>query len=368
VILCKAKLIDLFFYKGDDNLNSRKSTLKKQTSRPFPRIILIWALGIVLICGLLRFGPAHAFIPDHAEESIEDGSDTGKETSASEANGSSKSKKSGTAADDKKTDKTEESTNSDDTKRDSEDEDSAAKDDEKKEQKASVLQILLICLAMTGMLALALLLWGELSIKTAAYVAAFYVIVALPMLRGPIFAFAIMLDHAAWMFWVFRMPRLRRQIPSVTTYEYVEIALNSFLLVSGFCLVYYLGGVDNLEFVTYIRPSIYVVALLAVAHVLFLIRLFRRNANVTSRLLMIGAFFFCFACILNRQDVYFAAGLTLILAFLFYYLVTDNPEMLDFMERMGNERAALRGYKARFIAILILAGFVAAYFAAASIA
>ena len=283
-------------------MNPRKPILKKTTF--LAPIFLIWALGIISICGLLLFGPVHAFVPGRADD---------------------------TAG-------------------------------------VSALQIFMICLAMTGMFALALFLWGELSIKPATYVAAFYVIAALPMLRGPVFAFAIMLDHAAWMFWVFRMSRLRRQISSVTPYEYVEIALNSFLIVSGFCLLYYLGGVDNLDFVTYIRPGIYIAALLAVSHVLFLVRLFRRNANVTSRLLMVGAFFFCFACILNRQDVYFAAGLTLILAFLFYYLVTDNPDMLDFMERMGSGRAALRGYRARFIAVLILAVFASAYFAAVSVA
>ena len=393
-------------------------------------IILIWVVGVVLICGLLRFGPAYAFIPGQAdkakEESIklESGSDkensksedeasdnsgensaepdsTKNSTNAKAAEASTKAdtseastkadasddsqngavidngKNTDAATNDKKTDadddpdetsSAKEGRNVEDSEKDKEDEEQAAEDDEIAKLKVGILQILLICLAMTGMLVLSLFLWGEPSIWTAAYVVAFYVIAALPMLRGPVFALAIMLDHAAWMFWVFWMPRFRKQISTVTPYEYVEIVLNAFLIVSGFCLIYYYGGVDNLDFVTYIRPGIYIAGLLAVAHVLFLIRLFRGNANASSRLLMAGAFFFSFACILNRQDVYFAAGLTLILAFLFYYLVTDNPDMLDFMERMGSGRAALRGYRARFIAILVLAGLTSAYFAAVSVA
>ena len=346
-------------------MSPRKPELKKQTSHAVAPIFLIWVLGIVLICGLLYFGPAYAFIPqrDADEESLQLEAGSKKETSVASRKESEKSKKSDSDAD--SADENDDDKDADSA--DVDDEDNAA-EDEKDKPRANALQIFLICLGMTGMLVLALFLWGELSTKTAAYVVAFYVIAALPMLRGPVFAFAIMLDHAAWMFWVFWMSRFRRQISTVTPYEYVEIALNAFLIVSGFCLLYYFGGVENLDFVTYIRPGIYVAGLLAIAHILFLIRLFRGNANASSRLLMAGAFFFCFACILNRQDVYFAAGLTLILAFLFYYLVTDNPDMLDFMERMGSGRAALRGYRARFIAVLILALLASGYFAAVSIA
>ena len=345
-------------------MNPRKAIVKKTTSRTIAPIFGIWIVGIILICGLLRFGPVYAFLPVQSRAAIEES--TQLEAGSSKDNSEAGSKKNSKAEEDNVKSDTEKDDAKENTAKDTKGADN--KFDEKEKPKAGVIQIILICLAMTGMLILALFLWGELSVRVAAYVAAFYVIAALPMLRGPVFAFAVMLDHAAWMFWVFWMPRFRRRISSVTLYEYVEIALNAFLMVSGFCLLYYYGGVDNIEFVTYIRPGIYIAGLLAVSHVLFLVRLLRGNANATSRLLMAGAFFFSFACILNRQDVYFAAGLTLILAFLFYYLVTDNPGMLDFMERMGSGRAALRGYKARFIAVLVLAVLASGYFAAVSVA
>ncbi|MBQ9065823.1 MAG: DUF2079 domain-containing protein [Blautia sp.] len=352
--------------------------IRKMTADPVRRIFLVWALGIISIVLLLGWGPADAFMPKaetaHEEEELLESGDELTDGKASDDD---------TADDDTANDNRKLS----DRKERTDDRDELSSDKKSKEpvRKASAWQIIEICAAMTIMLCVGLFFWGSASPAAAAYITAIYVITALPMLRGQFFALSIMIDHAAWMLWVFRMPRLRNQIRNVGTkeekrpdgrrelhfngYEYFLIVFNSFLIVSGICLLRYYGGVENLDFVTYLRPAVYVTGLVGTAHILYLIRLFRGNRYTTSRLLIAGAVFFAFSCIMNKQDLYYAAGLVLLLAFLIWYLVKDEPGMLDFMDRRDKSaKDSSVMYRRRLYAVIILAIIPAAYFSALSVA
>ena len=342
------------------------------TAYPLRLIALIWAVGIILICLLLTFGPADAFLPAAQKEDILEAGDLSEDELS-----------------DGKTAAAEKAVGTKDREEEEELSDGGPEYQDKK--KASALQIGAICGAMTLMLACGLFLWGSASPYAALYIVLFYVIAALPMLHGLLFALCIMVDHTAWMLWVFRMPHLRRRIGTIgfpegfsksgkmarfNGKEYFLLALNSFLIISGWCLIHYFGGVENIDFVTFIVPSFYLIGLLAVIHILVLVRLYRGNRYTTSRMAIAGAFFFSFACILNKQDLYYAAGLVLILAFFIYYLVMDEPGMLDFMDRSlvkaGTPERQLAGenlkYRRRFFTVCILAIFPTIYFAAAGIA
>ena len=301
------------------------------------QIIFIWALGIISICLLLAFGPVSAFMPKTEQEKA-------YEHTAEE-------------------------------REDPEEEDEIiSEDDGTPAKKAKPWQILLVCASMTGMLFLALFLWGEPSGRVAAYVVIFYTVCALPMMRGFVFSAAILLDHAAFMLWAFLMPRLKEQIDKVSAAEYFHIFLNSYLILSGTNLILYYGGVENIDFVSYLRPAVFVAEYVGIFHILYLIRLIRRNGYTTSRMLIAGAYYFSIGCVLNHQDVYFAAGLVLILAFLIYYLVQDRPGMLGFIDRREKnlsdgkgEAADKAGYRHGFIAVMLLAIIPVVYFSAAGI-
>ena len=314
--------------------------MNNKTAYPLRRIVLIWILGIISICFLLAFGPAEAFLPKAEVQSSNE-----KESADSES------------------ELTDGAARHTENRKESKEEKEAESDTK---AGASAFQIILICGAYTLMLAVALIFTGGISWEAACYVTVFYIAAALPMLRGPVFALSIMIDHAAFLLWVLCMPRLRKEIGRVRAYEYFLILFNAFLIVSGYCLIRYYGGVENLDFVTYICPAVYAAGFLLTAHILYLIRLFRRNRYSTSRMLIAGAFFFTFSCVLNRQDVYFAAGLVLLLAYLIYYLVKDEPGMLSFMDRTVDDSPAQ--YRKRLRAAAFLAIIPAVYFGMLSIA
>ena len=301
--------------------------MSKKLFRLPRKIILIWALGVISICLLLTFGPVSAFRPEKEPEEVYELTDGENDEFLLEETAS--------------------------------------------ENREELLQIFLICAAMSGMLFFALFLWGEPDAGIAAYVVICYILCALPMTKGGLFAAAILLDHAAFMLWAFLMPRLKEEIKKVAAAEYVYVLLNAYLFLSGFCLIRYYGGVDNIDFVTYINPANYITGFVAAFHILFLIRLIRRNRYTTSRMLIVGAFFFSFACVLNHQDVYFAAGLVLILAFLTYYLVKDQPGMFGFIDRredaVSENGAYAAGYRRGLIAVMLLSLIPIIYFSEAGI-